>query len=196
MTENKRMNPVVSVIVILILIILVLAAVLGFQIHRAHALKAENTKLSAAYTELEDSLEAQIKEASDQAASEAADQTRAELEAEYEEKLAAAEQAMQEAENPTETPAEKEPWLKLEDYPRLSVKPDSIYDKPQTKYIAASTGLNMRSGPGDSYAVLTSANRATKVQAAAEQGEWTLIIVGDQAGWVKTSFLSDKQPSA
>ena len=64
-------------------------------------------------------------------------------------------------------------------------------------YIATkSTGLNMRSGPGDSYTVLTSANRATKVQAAATQGEWTLIIVGEQAGWVKTSFLSDKQPSA
>ena len=194
MTEKKRMNPVVSVIVILILIILVLAVVLGFQIRRARTLKAENTELNAAYTELEDSLETQIKEASDQAASEAADQTRAELEAEYEEKLAEAEQALQEAENSAE--ASEEPWVNLDDYPRLSVKPDSIYDAPQTKYIAASTGLNMRSGPGDSYDILTSANRATEVQAAAEQGEWTLIIVGDQAGWVKTSYLSDTQPSA
>ena len=192
MTEKKRMNPVVSVIVILIVIILVLAALLGFQIHRARALSAENTKLNAAYAELESSMEAQIKEASDKAASEAAEQTRAEVEAEYEEKLAAAEQALQQAEEPEA----KEPWVKLESFPRLSVKPDSVYDEPQTKYIAANTGLNMRAGPGDSYAILTSANRATKVQAAAEQGEWTLIIVGDQAGWVKTSFLSDRQPSA
>lgn len=192
MTEKKRMNPVVGVIVILIVIILVLAALLGFQIHRARALSAENTKLNAAYAELESGMEAQIKEASDKAASEAAEQTRAEVEAEYEEKLAAAEQALQQA----EAPEEKEPWVKLESFPRLSVKPDSVYDEPQTKYIAANTGLNMRAGPGDSYAILTSANRATKVQAAAEQGEWTLIIVGDQAGWVKTSFLSDRQPSA
>ena len=197
MEQKRRISPVISVILVLILIILALAALVGFQRVKMNKTTVALAQLTATHEQLQRDVQKQIDTAVEEAVAAAEADLRAELEAEYEEKLAALEQ--QKETEPTEEPTEEaepaEPWLNLDNFPRLAVKPKQIYDAPKIKYINTRTGLNMRAGPGDNHTILTSASRGTKVEAAAIQGEWTLIHVDGQAGWAKTEFLADQKPA-
>lgn len=74
----------------------------------------------------------------------------------------------------------------------LSVTPKTLYDEG-VEYEVDVAGLNLRSGPGTTYNILTSVNKDAVVTAYAEDGEWLLVRTeaGDY-GWVKTSYVTEK----
>ena len=94
---------------------------------------------------------------------------------------------------PTPEPTE-EPgfWLDLSPYTDLEVVPpeEEIYDDYIYYSVQVSTALNMRSGPGTSYALLGTIPNATKVGAVAKDGTWYLVYYDGKFGWVSSGYLT------
>lgn len=74
----------------------------------------------------------------------------------------------------------------------LSVTPDELYEEG-VAYEVDVAALNLRSGPGTTYNILSSVNKDASVTAYAEDGEWLLVCTADNDyGWVKASFVTKK----
>ena len=83
-------------------------------------------------------------------------------------------------------------WLDLTGHSEVSVKPGSVYDKYYVYYTSA--GVNLRAGPGTSYDKVRLVDLGTEVKAAAKQGGWTFVQVGDKFGWINSDYLSTTRP--
>ena len=56
--------------------------------------------------------------------------------------------------------------------------------------VSASSGLNVRNGPGTSYAKITALPYGTRVQILSSQGGWYKISYGSTTGWVSGDYLT------
>lgn len=57
------------------------------------------------------------------------------------------------------------------------------------------TGLNLRTGPGASYDVVTVLSTGSKVSITGKKdGEWSQVVRNGKARWVKSEYLSTKKP--
>ena len=63
----------------------------------------------------------------------------------------------------------------------------------KTKYVTAST-LNVRSGPGTTYKVITTVKKNSSVTVTQTKGSWEKIKVGSKTGWVSGKYLTTKKP--
>ncbi len=64
-----------------------------------------------------------------------------------------------------------------------------------TKYISASSGLNVRKGPSTSYSVISTLAKGTKVTVKSTSNGWSKITSGSITGYVNSSYLTSKKPS-
>ena len=64
-----------------------------------------------------------------------------------------------------------------------------------TKYISASSGLNVRKGPSTSYSVISTLAKGTKVTVKSTSNGWSKITAGSITGYVNSSYLTSKKPS-
>ncbi|WP_400243823.1 SH3 domain-containing protein [Niallia sp. JL1B1071] len=83
-------------------------------------------------------------------------------------------------EEKTDIPAKKEPTT-------------TVLEKPVTNYVDVSS-LNVRSGAGTSYSVVTVVNQgqATTVVETSSNG-WSKVKVNNKTGWVSSKYLSTKK---
>lgn len=65
----------------------------------------------------------------------------------------------------------------------------------KTKYVTASA-LNIRSGPGTGYKVITTVKKNQAVQVTQTKGTWDKVIVGKKTGWASNKYLTIKKPAA
>ena len=63
----------------------------------------------------------------------------------------------------------------------------------EVKYVTTDN-LNVRTGPSTKYASISKLSKDSKVQIAYQVGSWTVIKSGSIAGFVTTSYLTDKLP--
>lgn len=70
----------------------------------------------------------------------------------------------------------------------------TVLEKPVTNYVDVSS-LNVRSGAGTSYSVVTVVNQgqATTVIETSSNG-WSKVKVNNKTGWVSSKYLSTKKP--
>lgn len=102
------------------------------------------------------------------------------------------------------TPAKKEEtkparedvvgWLNLTGHSEVAVTPKTLFDKYYTYY--ATTGVNLRGGPGTDYERIKLVESGTQVKAAAKEGDWTFVSAGDYFGWISSQYLSNTPPAA
>ena len=64
----------------------------------------------------------------------------------------------------------------------------------KTKYVTAST-LNIRSGAGTKYKVVTQVKKNASVKVTQTKGSWDKITVGSKTGWASNQYLSTKKPT-
>lgn len=83
-------------------------------------------------------------------------------------------------------------WLDLTGHNEVAVLPDSVFNEYYTYY--TTDGVNLRAGPSTSHNRITLVDKATKVKAAAKDGEWTFVSVGNKFGWINSNYLSTTQP--
>jgi len=79
-------------------------------------------------------------------------------------------------------------------------------DDSKDKYVAAKSGINLRSGPGKSSSVITLIPFESKVTIEKSDGDeifldgrygkWVNVKFGDKTGWVFSGFLCDFKPDA
>ncbi len=65
----------------------------------------------------------------------------------------------------------------------------------KTKYVTAST-LNVRSGPGTNYKIVTTVKKNASVKVTQTKGTWEKVTVGSHTGWVSSKYLTTKKPAA
>ncbi len=196
--RTSRSNPVlVSIICLLALVIVLSVAVifLAARMSKANGTASDATKaLETMRSEVDlykaeaDDAEAALLDAEDELS-----RLRSELE-EAKSQLEEAEEA-EEEEGPSGGGAVSS-WLDLSGHSELKVKPDKTFDAYKTYYINTTYGLNLRSGPGLEHSVITIVDRGVQVQAAAQQGAWTLVKHGNRFGWVLTEYLTTTKPAA
>lgn len=76
------------------------------------------------------------------------------------------------------------------------IKSDSV-SFSKTFYVnTGADTLNMRSGPGTSYKVISSLKHGTAVSVATSSGGWSHIRVNGVIGYVSTSYLTTTKPNA
>lgn len=63
-----------------------------------------------------------------------------------------------------------------------------------TKYVTASA-LNVKTGPGTNYKVVTTIKKNTSVKVLQTKGSWDKITVGSKTGWVSNKYLTTKNPN-
>jgi GH25 family lysozyme M1 (1,4-beta-N-acetylmuramidase) len=63
------------------------------------------------------------------------------------------------------------------------------------KYVTAASGLNMRTGPGTEFPVLTQLALGTEVEII-EEGEWAFVRLADQTGYAVSQYLADEPAAA
>lgn len=97
------------------------------------------------------------------------------------------------SENTTADSKWKIDWLDLTGHTELTVLPEKVFSDYATYY--ASTGVNLRSGPGTSYTKIQLVDRGAKVKAAAKEGDWTFVQSGSKYGWIKSDYLGTKPPA-
>ena len=83
-------------------------------------------------------------------------------------------------------------WLDLTGHSELAVLPKALFDDYYTYY--ATDGVNMRGGPATSYERIQTVTKGAAVKAAAKDGDWTFVKVGDKFGWIKSEYLSTTKP--
>ena len=86
--------------------------------------------------------------------------------------------------------------------PTVTVEENTSNDKNNqtnetstTKYISASSGLNVRKGPSTSYSVISTLAKGTKVTVKSTSNGWSKITSGSITGYVNSSYLTSKKPS-
>ncbi|WP_400244100.1 SH3 domain-containing protein [Niallia sp. JL1B1071] len=62
------------------------------------------------------------------------------------------------------------------------------------KYVTAST-LNIRSGAGTSYKVVTTVKKNQAVTVTQTKGSWDKVTVGKKTGWASDKYLTTKKPA-
>lgn len=99
------------------------------------------------------------------------------------------------AQQPQQGPGETKlaSWLDITGHSEVKVAPTNLLDGYQTYY--ATDGVNMRGGPGTSYSRITTVDRGTKVQVAAQEGGWSFVKAGSKFGWIKSDYLSKTEPA-
>ncbi|MDR4949755.1 SH3 domain-containing protein [Neobacillus cucumis] len=60
-----------------------------------------------------------------------------------------------------------------------------------TKYVTATT-LNVRSGPGTTYKIITTVKKYQAVTVSETRGTWDKITVGSTTGWASNQYLTTK----
>ncbi|MGN1400425.1 MAG: SH3 domain-containing protein [Bacillus sp. (in: firmicutes)] len=65
----------------------------------------------------------------------------------------------------------------------------------KTMYVIAST-LNVRSGAGTNYKVVTTVKKNSSVKVHKTSGAWSQVTAGTQKGWVSSKYLTSKKPAA
>ena len=85
-------------------------------------------------------------------------------------------------------------WLDLSGHSEVSVKPTALLDGYKTYY--ATAGVNLRSGPGTSYARIDGVDYGAAVQVAARENGWSFVKAGSKFGWISSEYLSTTQPPA
>lgn len=65
--------------------------------------------------------------------------------------------------------------------------------QPVTKYVNVST-LNVRSGAGTNFSVVTVVAIAQEVTVTGTNGDWSNVTVNGKTGWVSSKYLSDTKP--
>ncbi|MFD2630425.1 SH3 domain-containing protein [Oceanobacillus kapialis] len=89
-----------------------------------------------------------------------------------------------------ETAETKTPESKKEDKPTA---PTTKVIDPVTKYVDVSS-LNVRSGPGTNYKVITSVTDGQSVTITEISSTWGKVKVNGKTGWLSRNYLSDKKP--
>ena len=64
-----------------------------------------------------------------------------------------------------------------------------------TRYVNASVGLNVRSGPSTSYSRVGTLANKTQVTVVSTSGSWSKIQSGSLTGYVSNSYLTSTAPS-
>lgn len=64
----------------------------------------------------------------------------------------------------------------------------------KTKYVTASN-LNVRSGSGTTYKVVTTVKKNTSVKVTQTKGSWEKVTVNGKTGWVSSKYLTTKKPT-
>lgn len=122
------------------------------------------------------------------------------------------------AQGPTEGATEHsdatEPSRTSEDRPSRNEKRESLNTKPKTAQqpaagagkapepdpeptgsMFATTALNVRTGPGDEYDVVTTVDTGTKLKITDEtDGEWTEVVYDGESRWVTSEYLAKQKP--
>jgi len=84
-------------------------------------------------------------------------------------------------------------WLDLTGHSEVSVLPEKVFSEYATYYTTA--GVNLRGGPSTSHSKIQLVDRGTKVKAAAKDGNWTFVSVGNKFGWISSDYLSTNPPA-
>ncbi|WP_325947122.1 SH3 domain-containing protein [Heyndrickxia sporothermodurans] len=64
----------------------------------------------------------------------------------------------------------------------------------KTKYVTAST-LNVRTGAGTKYKVVTTIKKNQSVKVTQTKGSWDKVTVGGKIGWASNTYLTTKKPA-
>ncbi|PGY06325.1 SH3 domain-containing protein [Bacillus sp. AFS031507] len=64
-----------------------------------------------------------------------------------------------------------------------------------TKYVTANA-LNVRTGPGTTYKVVTTIKKNLAVTVSQTKGSWDRVTVGGKTGWASNQYLTTKKPAA
>ncbi len=85
-----------------------------------------------------------------------------------------------------------EPKFRISSTPKPDPKPDPKPEEFKTVlYVnAGSDTLNMRKGPGTNHGVISKLKTGTKVLRARTTGSWSYIKVGNEVGYVHSSYLT------
>ncbi|MDY2737409.1 C40 family peptidase [Intestinibacter sp.] len=75
-------------------------------------------------------------------------------------------------------------------------KSGSVSSQGTTKYVNATVGLNVRSGPGTSYSKLGKLSYKEKVTVLSTSGEWSKINYNGKTGYVHSSYLQSTVPGS
>jgi uncharacterized protein YraI len=65
----------------------------------------------------------------------------------------------------------------------------------QTRYVNSSDGVNLRSGPGASYTVITTLPHNSEVRVLRTEGSWTEVEYRGQRGYVSSRYLAEQRTS-
>lgn len=95
--------------------------------------------------------------------------------------------------NPTEPKKVTVGWLDLTGHNEVSVLPEKVFSEYATYYTTA--GVNLRGGPSTSHGKIQLVDKGTKVKAAAKDGNWTFVSVGNKFGWISSDYLSANPPA-
>ncbi|MGN1032349.1 MAG: SH3 domain-containing protein [Intestinibacter sp.] len=97
-------------------------------------------------------------------------------------------------------------WLKVKynnttgyvhgDYVTKSTSSNNSSSQGTTKYVNATVGLNVRSGPGTSYSKLGKLSYKEKVTVLSTSGEWSKINYNGKTGYVHSSYLQSTVPGS
>lgn len=111
--------------------------------------------------------------------------------------VAPAEAAPKAAAPETTAAPEPEPTPEPEPAPEPESEPTPDYTvlgaEAGTRWSTA--GVNVRTGPGTGYDVLVTISQGAKVTITETTADgWRQVISSERAGWIKESFLTDKEP--
>lgn len=88
-------------------------------------------------------------------------------------------------------------WLTEANMAKITKRPkdDEWYAAPGKLYVTAEIGLNMRSGPDASYALITTIPPKTEVTVYASHDNWRFVQdLKGNFGWVSNNMLSNEAP--
>ncbi|HEU0041230.1 MAG TPA: SH3 domain-containing protein [Jiangellaceae bacterium] len=89
------------------------------------------------------------------------------------------------------------PSVSVTPVPTPSATPTPTPVPTVTGHMYVTTGLNVRSAPGENSEVLTVLARGTKVGVTGNVSDsWAQIIYDDQPSWVAAEYLSETEPAA
>ena len=72
-------------------------------------------------------------------------------------------------------------------------KPEPAPEPTGSKF--ATTELNIRTGPGEDYDVVTTVDTGSKLQVTDEtDGDWAEVVYDDKSRWVTAEYLAEKKP--
>lgn len=197
----------VAAVIILLIVTVVMGAMLGKANKNLNTVEVKVRELEETVEQLEVALEAErnkIDLETEPSAEPENDGAASAPQNETEPIPAEAEEPVQQpAQEPVQQPAqepEKQPetqpsasWLDLSGHSELAVKPSTLLSGYQKYY--TTEGVNVRSGPGTGYKVITKVNRGETVQVAARESGWSFVKYGSKFGWIRSDYLSKTAPA-